>query len=122
MELDAVQNPSIQGTQGQTLLAPTDAAFRALDGPVNLAFLRDSGNADRLTGILRYHIVGGVFTSPLLMDGSTLSTDSGDIGVSVDNQIIMFNQATATSESILANNGVLYVIDAVLTPPSLDRF
>jgi hypothetical protein len=52
------------------------------------------------------------------MDGSTISSGSGDVAMSIVDQIIMFNQATATSESILADDGVLYEISAALDPDS----
>jgi uncharacterized surface protein with fasciclin (FAS1) repeats len=98
---------------GLTLLAPTNDAFNG----TYFDFLRDPANRVELERILRYHIVDGVFTSPRLMNGSNIPTESGStITVSVVDQIIMFNQATATSESILASNGVLYEISAVLDP------
>jgi uncharacterized surface protein with fasciclin (FAS1) repeats len=120
--LDQINAPSSQGTQGLTFLAPTNDAFSDLDSPTDLPFLRDPTNQAELERILRYHIVGGVFPSPLLMNVSTLSSGSGDIAVSVVNQIIMFNQASATSETILANNGALYEINAVLNPDSMGGF
>jgi uncharacterized surface protein with fasciclin (FAS1) repeats len=122
---DPIENvmPSSQGTQGLTLLAPTNDAFNALDGPTDLPFLRDPANGAELEQILKYHIVDpGVFTSPRLINGANLTTASGDVVVSVIDEIVMFNQATATSESILANNGVQYVINAVLNPQSVDGF
>jgi uncharacterized surface protein with fasciclin (FAS1) repeats len=111
--LDQVLN--ILGS-GVTLLAPTNDAFNDLDGDTDLSFLRDPANRVELDRILRYHVVDGVFTSPRLTNGSNIPTEFGSITVSVVDQIIMFNQATATSESILASNGVLYEISAVLNP------
>jgi uncharacterized surface protein with fasciclin (FAS1) repeats len=124
----------MQGTTGLTLLAPTDEAFHALNGDVDLPFLLNLANGsdvqrDELKRILRYHIVDpGVFTSPRLDNGANLRTASGDVVVSVVDEIgmqdpiFMFNQATVTRDNILANNGVLYLINAVLNPNSTDGF
>jgi uncharacterized surface protein with fasciclin (FAS1) repeats len=101
-----------------TFVAPTNAAFIAL-GDVALAFLRDPDNQQDLVDILEYHVIRGVFTSPQLTDGDLLETsERGSVEVTVvDEDTIMFNQATVvSSDIILANNGVLYKIDAVLNP------
>jgi transforming growth factor-beta-induced protein len=105
-----------------TFVAPTNDAFSALGDGV-LDSLRDPNNRNALVDILEYHIIIGVFTSPELVDGDRLSTrQSGSVDVLVDD-IIMFNQATVvSSDSILANNGVLYKIDAVLNPNSVNGF
>lgn len=109
-----------------TFLAPTNLAFDALDGPVDLPFLLNPANRAVLTRILRYHIVEKVYTPPRLNATASVSTELGiNVTVSVvdaPNPRIMFNQATATSESILANNGVLFVISAVLNPDSVGGF
>jgi uncharacterized surface protein with fasciclin (FAS1) repeats len=110
-----------------TLVAPTNDAFAALGGAV-LDSLRDPENQQALVDILEYHIIIGVFTSPELEDGVSLLTEqSGSIEVSIieDSNVVefMFNQATVvSSDSILANNGILYKIDAVLNPNSVNGF
>jgi uncharacterized surface protein with fasciclin (FAS1) repeats len=105
-----------------TFVAPTNEAFTAL-GDAVLDSLRDPDNQKALVDILEYHIIKGVLTSPELSDGDSLNTrQRGSVEVSV-NEDIMFNQATVvSSDSILANNGVLYKIDAVLNPDSVDGF
>jgi uncharacterized surface protein with fasciclin (FAS1) repeats len=126
--LDETLN-SEQGS-GFTVLAPTNFAFSLLNGAVDLPFLRNPANEARLDRILGYHIiVDKVYTTPRLIDGANLATASGnDVVVSVVDEnvmldpVFMFNQATATSESILANNGVLYEISAFLNPDRVGGF
>jgi uncharacterized surface protein with fasciclin (FAS1) repeats len=111
-----------------TLVGPTNDAFTALGDDV-LGFLRDPDNQSSLVDILQYHIILGVFTSPELVDGDSLDTLNRRSSVDVSvGDTIMFNQAKViprngingvSSDSILANNGVLYKIDAVLNPDSL---
>jgi transforming growth factor-beta-induced protein len=112
-----------------TFVAPTNDAFTALGDPA-LDSLRDPENQQDLVNILEYHIVIGVFTSSELVDGVSLSTEQGEsIEVSIIVSDIIefkFNQATVVSsdsrDSILANNGVLYKIDAVLNPDPVFGF
>jgi uncharacterized surface protein with fasciclin (FAS1) repeats len=115
-----------------TLVGPTNDAFTAL-GEDALGFLRDPDNQSSLVEILEYHIILKVFTSPELVDGDSLDTrrQGSSVEVSVGGITIMFNQANvvprngingASSDSILAKNGVLYKIDSVLNPNSLGGF
>jgi uncharacterized surface protein with fasciclin (FAS1) repeats len=113
------------GTLGDelTLVGQTNNAFTAL-GDDLLGFLRDPSNQQFLVEILEYHIIKGVFTSPELANGDSLDTRTQGSSVQVSvGETIMFNQANVvSSDSILVNNGVLYKIDAVLNPNSLDGF
>jgi transforming growth factor-beta-induced protein len=111
-----------------TFVAPTNNAFAAL-GDAVLDSLRDPENQQDLVNILEYHIIiMGVFTSPALEDGVSLLTEQGgslEVSIIEVSNIIefMFNQATVvSSDSILANNGVFYKIDAVLNPNSTAGF
>jgi uncharacterized surface protein with fasciclin (FAS1) repeats len=104
-----------------TFLAPTKAAFDAFSlFPLDPL---DATNIPELTDILKYHIVKRVYTTPRMNTVVSVSTESGkNVKASVDDGIVKLNQATASSESILAYNGVLYVVDAVLNPDSEGGF
>ncbi|PXW68559.1 putative surface protein with fasciclin (FAS1) repeats [Loktanella sp. PT4BL] len=99
-----------------TVFAPTDAAFAALPaGTVETLLMPE--NIDQLTAILTYHVVPGAVTSDQLagqrlsvatVNGEEVHID-GRNGVTVEN-------ATVTTADIIASNGVIHVIDAVLLP------
>lgn len=79
---------------------------------------------EQLTTFLSNHIVAGVIPSVALMDGATVSSINGyNITVSVDGDVVMINEAMVVDKDMLANNGILHGIDAVLstdnTSPSL---
>jgi uncharacterized surface protein with fasciclin (FAS1) repeats len=97
-----------------TLLAPTDAAFFAL-GNATLDQLRLPANRATLTRVLLYLVVVGIFTTPELSDGQRLLTVQTGF-VNVTTFPLQFNQANAVQVDILANNGVVHKIDAVLDP------
>ena len=107
---------TLKGDGPFTVFAPTDAAFAALpDGTVEN--LLKPENKDQLIAVLTYHVVAGNVMSADLagqklnvetLQGSTVHIDATD-GVSVDG-------ANVIQADIVASNGVIHVIDAVILP------
>ena len=100
-----------------TVFAPTDAAFAALPtGVVDALLVDPTGD---LAQILLYHVVSGTALSTSLTDGQTITTLQGeDITVTIGMNGVMINNATVVVADIIADNGVVHVIDAVLLPPA----
>ena len=97
-----------------TVFAPTDAAFAALPAGTIESLLTD---IDALTNILLYHVVGSAELSTDLSDGQSIETLQGQsVVVGIDMMTVMINDATVIVEDLLADNGVVHVIDAVLLP------
>lgn len=95
-----------------TVFAPTNAAFEAVDAEV-MAYL--GSDTEALAKVLTYHAVAGNVTSGDLVAGE-VEMVSGDMAtVSLDP--VMINTANVTAADIMATNGVVHVIDAVLVPP-----
>ena len=100
-----------------TVFAPTDAAFAALPAGTIEALLADPTGT--LAQILLYHVVGAQALSTDLSDGQTITTLQGeDVTVAIGMNGVMINGATVVVADILATNGVVHVIDAVLLPPA----
>ena len=100
-----------------TVFAPTDAAFAALPAGTIEALLADPTGT--LAQILLYHVVGAQALSTDLSDGQTITTLQGeDVTVTIGMNGVMINGATVVVADILATNGVVHVIDAVLLPPA----
>lgn len=107
---------TLKGEGPFTVFAPTDDAFAALPaGTVDSLLLPE--NKDQLVAILTYHVVPGAVTSDQLagqrlnvetVNGATVHID-GRNGVKV-------NDSNVTAADIIASNGVIHVIDAVLLP------
>jgi transforming growth factor-beta-induced protein len=98
-----------------TVFAPTDDAFNALPPGTIEALLEDPDGA--LAAVLSYHVLGDVYFSSDLEDGLSLTTLLGqDVLVTFDNGGVFINDAQVTAPDIIATNGVLHVIDAVLIP------
>src|SRR6056297_24550 len=99
-----------------TLFAPTDDAFDALDSETLNALLADP--TGDLAEILQYHVVGAKAMSGDLSDGDTFTTLEGsDIEVTINNDGVFINDAKVVFADYEAPNGVVHVIDAVITPP-----
>jgi uncharacterized surface protein with fasciclin (FAS1) repeats len=101
-----------------TLVAPTNAAFAALD-PTFLNSLRLPANQGTLRRILGYHVIAGVLTLDKLAKQTSFATLEifDNVRTSIVGGRIKFDQAFVIGpDIILANNGALYKIDAVLNP------
>jgi uncharacterized surface protein with fasciclin (FAS1) repeats len=102
-----------------TLFAPTDDAFAALGQETIDALLADP--TGDLAEILKYHVVGATALSGDLSNGDTFTTLEGsEIEVTIDNGNVFINGAQVIFADYQAPNGVVHVIDAVITPPADD--
>ena len=100
-----------------TVFAPTDAAFDALPAGVLDALLADPSG--ELTSILLYHVLSGTVLSTDLSDGQTATTLLGeDITVTINGSGVFINDAQVIIADLVADNGVVHVIDAILTQPA----
>ena len=100
-----------------TVFAPTDAAFALLGQETIDALLADT---DTLSDILTYHVIASEVDSSTARSsaGSLVEMVNGDsVGLSLDGDNLLVNTATVTIADVMADNGVIHVIDAVLTPP-----
>jgi uncharacterized surface protein with fasciclin (FAS1) repeats len=100
-----------------TVFAPTDAAFGKLPaGTVEM--LVKPENVDKLRGILKYHVTTSSYMPDKLTDGMDLGmADGGHATITSKDGKLMINDATIVA-SVRASNGVVHVIDGVLTPPA----
>jgi len=106
---------ALSGAGPLTVFAPTDAAFAALPAGVLDALLADPNGA--LTQVLLYHAVSGIALSTDLSDGMMITTIQGqDVTVTINADGVFINDAQVIVADILADNGVVHVIDAVLVP------
>ena len=103
---------TLSGPGQYTLFAPTDAAFDLLPAGTVAALLND---IPQLTDILLHHVVGDSVMSGMLTNGQVISTLNGTVTITVNNGILVDN-AMVTVADIVADNGVVHVIDAVLLP------
>ena len=102
-----------------TVFAPTDAAFAKLPADLIAALLKPENKA-KLTEILTYHVLAGKVLSAdaLKLDGAEVATLGGaKIKISVRSGMLFINESKVIAADVLASNGVIHAIDAVLIPP-----
>ena len=75
-------------------------------------------NIKSLTDILLYHVVSGTVLSTDLSNGPVETVNGATVEVKVSSKKgVMINDANVVIADIIACNGVVHVIDAILLPP-----
>lgn len=102
-----------------TVFAPTDDAFAALPEGMLETLLADPDGA--LTDVLLYHVVQGKVDAATVVGLDTAATAAGEnISITVEEGTVFLNGETAVIiTDIMADNGIIHVIDSVLIPPSM---
>jgi uncharacterized surface protein with fasciclin (FAS1) repeats len=101
-----------------TVFAPTDAAFEALP-PGLLDALLLPENKDTLVKVLTYHVVPGDLMSSFIVDGELATVEGQNVTLSTMGGVTV-NGAQVIQADVVASNGVIHAIDAVLLPPDVD--
>ncbi|MBM6619652.1 fasciclin domain-containing protein [Bacillus suaedaesalsae] len=105
---------TLKGKGPFTVFAPTDEAFAKLLKDLNITAEELLARED-LKDILLYHVVPGKVLSTDLKDGMKVKTVSGkEVTISLDP--VQVNKSNVVKADVLASNGVIHVIDAVLLP------
>ncbi len=110
---------TLQGPGPFTVFAPNNGAFEKLPAGTVETLLKPENKA-MLANILTYHVVAGRYTSADLRDGQTLTTVQGEtirIGKS-GSKITVNGSAMVETADVISSNGVTFVIDTVLMPPT----
>jgi uncharacterized surface protein with fasciclin (FAS1) repeats len=104
---------TLSGPGPFTVFAPTDDAFAKLPEGTVEGLLKD---IPKLTSILTYHVVSGKVTAADVMKLTTAKTVQGQ-NVSIDTKAgVKIDGATVVKADVMADNGVIHVIDAVILP------
>ena len=108
---------TLQGKGPFTVFAPTDAAFAALPAGTLDGLLKDPA---ALKKILLYHVVSGSVRSDQVVGlTSATSVEGSPVAIAVkDGTVYLNDSAKVVTADVMASNGVIHVIDAVLLPPA----
>jgi uncharacterized surface protein with fasciclin (FAS1) repeats len=99
-----------------TILAPSDQAFSQLS---NETWDDLKQNVPKLKQVLFYHVLFGDVRAEDLAQIHEAPTVEGSIVIVEQTDGIKVNDAQVTQMDILADNGVIHVIDSVLMPTIL---
>jgi uncharacterized surface protein with fasciclin (FAS1) repeats len=109
---------TLSGEGPFTVFAPTDEAFAALPAGVLDALLLPENKAT-LAKILTYHVVSGMVMAADVTDSDVATVEGQTVKLSTMGGV-MVNNATVISADVMASNGVIHAIDAVILPPDVD--
>ncbi|NVJ58803.1 MAG: fasciclin domain-containing protein [Gammaproteobacteria bacterium] len=99
-----------------TVFAPTNEAFAKLPEGTVESLLKPE-NKDKLVAILTYHVVPGkVKAKDVIGLSKATSVQGSDIKVSTKDGAVMVDNAKVIKTDLMANNGVVHVIDTVILP------
>jgi len=97
-----------------TVFAPTNEAFAALPAGVLDALLLPENKAT-LVKILTYHVVSGAVYAADVADGAVATVEGQSITLSTKDGVSV-NNAKVVIADVMADNGVIHAIDAVILP------
>ena len=103
---------TLKGTGPFTVFAPTDDAFATIPKAQLDALLADKA---KLTAVLTYHVVSGAVMSKDVKAGMVKTVQGSSLTVSTMGGVKV-DGANVTSVDIIADNGVIHVIDSVVLP------
>lgn len=109
---------TLNGDGPFTVFAPTNAAFAALPAGTLDSLLADPTGA--LTDVLKLHVIAGEVDSAAATAaaGTNVETLGGPVAVALEGESLTVGGATVVTADIEACNGVIHVIDAVITAPA----
>lgn len=112
---------TLSGDGPFTVLAPDDDAFAAALSALGITSEELLARED-LTDILTYHVIAGSVLSSDLTNGQVVTTvNGGTLTVDITDAGVFFvdangGRAQVTTADVVASNGVVHIINAVLLP------
>jgi uncharacterized surface protein with fasciclin (FAS1) repeats len=103
---------TLKGNGPFTVFAPTDAAFAKIPKQDLDALLADKA---KLSAVLTYHVVPGKVMSKDVKAGMVKTVEGSSLTVSTMGGVKVDN-ANVIAVDIVADNGVIHVIDTVVLP------
>jgi uncharacterized surface protein with fasciclin (FAS1) repeats len=103
---------TLKGKGPFTVFAPTDAAFAKIPKADLDALLKDKA---KLTAVLTYHVVPGKVMAKDVKAGMVKTVQGGSLTVATVGGVTV-DGAKVSATDIVADNGVIHVIDSVVLP------
>jgi uncharacterized surface protein with fasciclin (FAS1) repeats len=103
---------TLKGKGPFTVFAPTDEAFAKIPKADLEALLKDKA---KLTAVLTYHVVPGTVMAKDVKAGKVKTVQGGELTVATAGGV-MVDGAKVVKTDIVADNGVIHVIDSVVLP------
>jgi uncharacterized surface protein with fasciclin (FAS1) repeats len=96
-----------------TVFAPTDEAFKKLPSAAFKALIKDTA---KLKAVLSYHVIKGHVLAKDVKPGEVMTLQRSPLTASVSSSGVEVNGVGIKQSDIIAINGVIHMIDAVIMP------
>jgi len=107
---------TLKGAGPFTVFAPTNEAFKAVPAKTLEALGKDPV---ALKSVLTYHVVPAKAMAANVKNGKVKTVNGADIELGKAGDFVTVGEgAIVTKADMVASNGVVHVIDAVLLPPA----
>jgi uncharacterized surface protein with fasciclin (FAS1) repeats len=104
---------TLKGKGPFTVFAPTDAAFAKVPKADLDSLLADKA---KLAAVLTYHVVPGSVMAKDVKAGKVKTVQGSELTVAAGDGGVMIDNAKVVKTDIVADNGVIHVIDSVVLP------
>jgi uncharacterized surface protein with fasciclin (FAS1) repeats len=104
---------TLKGSGPFTVFAPTDEAFAKIPKDQLDALLNDKA---ALTKVLTYHVVPGKVMAKDVKAGEVKTVEGSSLTVTTNGGKVGIDNASVVKADIVADNGVIHVIDSVILP------
>lgn len=98
-----------------TVFAPTDAAFAKLPAGT-MEDLLEPANKAKLAGMLACHVVPGKIMVADVKTMKATNVSGQDLAIKVEDGVVSVDDAKIVTADLVAANGIIHGIDAVLIP------
>ena len=104
---------TLKGKGPFTVFAPTDAAFAKLPKADLDALIADKA---KLSAVLTYHVVPGTVMAKDVKPGKVMTVQGSELMLATNSNGVTVDGANVVKSDIVADNGVIHVIDRVVLP------
>jgi uncharacterized surface protein with fasciclin (FAS1) repeats len=104
---------TLKGPGPFTVFAPTDAAFAKIPKADLDALLADKA---KLVAVLTYHVVPAKVMAADVKPGQVKTVQGGNLTITTPGGAVMVDNAKVIKTDIVADNGVIHVIDTMVLP------
>lgn len=108
---------TLQGKGPFTVFAPTDEAFAKLPAGTLESLLKPE-NREKLAAILKYHVIPGKVMAADVKTMEARTAHGQSVKLKVTDEGVKVDNAKVIKTDLLAENGVIHVIDSVILPNS----
>lgn len=97
-----------------TVFAPSNEAFKAVK-PATMEDL--AKNPAKLKNLLSYHVVPSLTLSTEVKNSNVKAINGDSLALSKAGDFVIVENAAVVQADLRATNGVIHIVDAVMTPP-----